>query len=720
MRWATRSLGALAVATVLLSATLPIVAGAAAPASTVPAAPSATGSATSASTVGGAGSLLTLRAQTSWVTPTAPWFTLSLGVGSNAGPAANLHVELTYYSRINDDTHMAQAINANGTPDEGVLNHFDAPVTATASGLGVVSCAVILPDTEAQAPVPTPGTLGVCPPNAHTVTLHCQPATGSCGDVYPVTVALYQQGNNSPLARFTTFLTYQEPQYSASVSKTGGALRVGVVLPVSSRPSSTLAGPTAADRRDAESLIGQIWAYRGIPLTLAANPLTVSDLAATTKGGKGPLAVKELQALETPADGDQLVSEPYVPIDPASLAGVNLTSEIGAQMVRGDDLLRLSNLHPTGGTWDATSSPVSTNNAANLATGLAATRSTRLIVTDSDLTSAGLNNLTFAQPFTLPLGHAGHVTGAGADSEIDALFTAYPRNPLLAANLLLANLEFVHFENAALTDPRGVVIEPPQFWQPPKGFLTVLLYGLTHNPALTPVNLDQFFLQVHKGGNGEPATRHLKSGSTSAASGMTPGLGRRLQTSRNDLTSLSGAAVDHPPVFATLSDLLLRTESQTFDPDQRVAALGVFTHRLDSVLGYVTLAIQGTITFTSRTAPIPVSVLSSAPFHIKVVLSLDSNKFTFPDGNTRKLTLDRPTTPVRIEARSRTSGDRLPVAVTLTTPDGQLVLARSALTVHSTSISLVGVGLTALAALVLLVWWGRTWRRGRRRGPRAA
>jgi hypothetical protein len=165
---------------------------------------------------------------------------------------------------------------------------------------------------------------------------------------------------------------------------------------------------------------------------------------------------------------------------------------------------------------------------------------------------------------------------------------------------------------------------------------------------------------------------------------------------------------------------LLRTENQTFDRDQRVAALDVFTHQLDGVLGDVSLAIQGTITFTSRTAAIPVSVLSSAPFHIKVVLSLDSDKFSFPDGDTRTLTLDRPTTPVRIQAHSRTSGDRLPVGVTLTTPDGQLVLARSTLTVHATSISLVGVALTALAALVLLVWWGRTWRRSRRRGLRAA
>jgi hypothetical protein len=48
------------------------------------------------------------------------------------------------------------------------------------------------------------------------------------------------------------------------------------------------------------------------------------------------------------------------------------------------------------------------------------------------------------------------------------------------------------------------------------------------------------------------------------------------------------------------------------------------------------------------------------------------------------------------------------------------VIARAALTVHSTSISIVGIALTVLAALVLLVWWARTWRKGRNeaaRGP---
>jgi Flp pilus assembly protein TadB len=101
------------------------------------------------------------------------------------------------------------------------------------------------------------------------------------------------------------------------------------------------------------------------------------------------------------------------------------------------------------------------------------------------------------------------------------------------------------------------------------------------------------------------------------------------------------------------------------------------------------------------------------------VVTLASDKFTFPDGNTRVLLLDRQTTSVRVTAQARTSGDRLPIDVSLRTPDGQLLITRQVLTVHSTAISFVGVALTVFAGAVLLVWWLRTWRRSRRNRLRA-
>ena len=51
--------------------------------------------------------------------------------------------------------------------------------------------------------------------------------------------------------------------------------------------------------------------------------------------------------------------------------------------------------------------------------------------------------------------------------------------------------------------------------------------------------------------------------------------------------------------------------------------------------GKVTLANERTVTFTSRRAAIPITVLSSAPYPVDVVVSLASDKFTFPDGNSQ-------------------------------------------------------------------------------------
>jgi hypothetical protein len=663
---------------------------------------------------GSSGPSLTLRAQTPWVTPASPWFSLTVGVGPGTGAVNDLRVVVTFYNRISTETGLNQAINA--VPDQGVLAHFSASVAITATGRLATTCTTVLPDDAAQAPTTVPPTSVACPVGAPTLILGCTPDEGICGGVYPVSVALYRQGVTPALARYSTFLTYQEPGLSSSVG-TGGALRVGVIMPLSAPFSPALSSPSKASLTLQEAVMGTLFTHRNIPVTLAVNPATMVSLMAD--GAKpGQRAKEQLETLTTAPGDDELIDQPYVPIDVAALAGGGLSDEITAQLLRGDSLLRQAGLHPTAGPWVDTSSSFTSASAANLGSGLQAARTDRLVLADDNLAPAGSDSLTFAQTFSLSLEHGNHVTAAEADTQLASFFDAEPDNPVLAANQLLAALEFIHFENPSLLDARGVILEPPAQWQPSTTFLNTLLGEMSGNPVLQPVTLNQFFNEVHKGGNGEPATRHLQSGS--APEKIPAGQAQRLATARVQLSSLSAAISGHPPVLTELSDLLLATENREFDRAQRTSALAIFGQHFGGELNLVSLASQATITFTSRTAAIPVSVLSSAPFPIKVVVSLESNKFNFPDGSSRTLTLDRPTTPVRIQAHSRTSGDRLPVDVTLTTPDGRLVIARADLTVRSTSISLVGVALTALAAVVLLVWWGRTWRRSRRHRPRAA
>ncbi len=183
------------------------------------------------------------------------------GWGPQPGAVGDLRVEVTFYSRIKTATELAQATNA--VPDKarplrlqrpGDRHRRRAPCAAT--------CATVLPDSKAQAPTtapPCPRTAWPARPGRPTVILGCTPDDGTCGGVYPVSVALYRQGSTTALARHTTFLTYQEPGLSSSVG-TGGALRVSLIIPLaairSRRPLATVEGlPRAAGGSDGCALL---------------------------------------------------------------------------------------------------------------------------------------------------------------------------------------------------------------------------------------------------------------------------------------------------------------------------------------------------------------------------------------------------------------------------------------------------------------------------------
>jgi Family of unknown function (DUF6049) len=637
---------------------------------------------------------LTLLSQSPFVTTSQPWFELGLGVSSSAGAPGSLRVNVTFYGRLDDFSQLQQAIS--GTPPTSVLTRLTGlPVTNGPGGPAASACVTVLPDAAAQAP---PGEPATCATSGNVVTLGCRALTGTCGDVYPVVVTLTRQGSSAAVSHFTTFLTYQEP--SGPVGE-GGALRVGVVVPVTTGAIDTLATPLVA--------------HRDVPTTLAVSPAAVTALAAS-RSHAGTHALEQLAGLTSAEQLDQ----PFVPINVAALSEAGLANEIGAQVGRGDEVLHAAGLKPSGGPWVDTTSSFSQGDQANLASGLQVAGASQLVLSDQDLAPGGLSNITFAQPFSLDLGHGSSIDAVAADSTLSNSFTAQPDDPVLGAEQLLASLSFVHFEDAYLSNHRGVVVVPPAGWRPSGTFLDVLLGGLTANPALLPETISQLFADVPIGGgpnDREPSVRHLQNGA--ASRGITRTAAQRIALDRQQLSSFADAVSGHPAEITTLSDALLATEARSLSAPGRAAALNAYARAFGATTGQVTLATERTVTFTAQRAAIPVTVLSAAPYPVHVVVTLASDKFSFPDGNTRELTLNRPTTSVRVTAQARTSGDRLPIDVTLHTPDGQLLIAHTVLTVQSTAISFVGVALTVLAGAVLVVWWIRTWRRSRRRRPRA-
>ncbi|HUE08782.1 MAG TPA: DUF6049 family protein [Acidimicrobiales bacterium] len=682
MRWGRTALCSLAVAAAVLLGSAPAASGGA-PGAVARAAADAPP--------------LTLQSQTDWVTPDQPWFNVTVGVNPSEGAATGLRVSVTYYSRVDSGSQVQQAID--GTPGGSVLGRQpDVAVTGGSQGGGLTasSCVTVLRDTRDTPP--TSG-VGACAPAMGSIDMGCTPLRGECGDVYPVGIALYRQNSTNPVARLTTFLTYQEAGAPGSIGN-GGPLNVGVVLPDSTTADTKTIAAALAENTD-------------VPTTIDVNPAGVQKSETAD-----PKATSRAMAQLGSLGNAQVLDQPYEPIDLAAMSEAKIPGEITAQTTRGDEILRAAGLRPTGGPWVDTTSSFSQGDSTDLAAGLQDAGASELVMSEGDLASAGLSNYTFAQPFTLDLGHGSTVTAIAADSSLSARFTADPNDPVLSAEQLLAGLFFVHFENAALAQARGVLIMPPANWQASKPFLHTLLGGLSGNAALKPVTLGQLF-QVPIGGNHEPAVRHLQGGP--ATHGISHAAADKIALARQQLSSYTDAISGHVPSdMVALSDTLLGTEAQGLSTSRRATALNSYERAFTAETGRISLAGQETVTFTARQASIPITVLSSAPYPVNVIVTLASDKFTFPNGNTRRLTLDRPTTSVRVTAQARTSGDRLPIEVTLHTPNGQLLLAHTVLTVHSTAISFVGVALTVLAGAVLLLWWARTWMKSRRRRLRAS
>jgi hypothetical protein len=652
-------------------------------------------------------SLVLLSQSPSWIGPSQPSLSLNLGVSPSAGSAASLTVALTFYGRVVTRSAFTQALG--GSPSQGVLLHT-SPAALADGGTRASFCTNVSPDdNDGSAPAGS-----TCPSGAPLLDLDCTAGSGSCDGVYPVVVSLERDG--TALAHLTTFLTYDEPNAS-SVPK---PLRVALVLPLqlpttftpSADGSVALQSPSKSEATSIDRVVTTVAAQPTVATTILASGQTVQALEKA--GGKaGRSAVNQLSALSqqaTGSTGDQVPAQGYVPFSASELVASGLSGEVNNQMARGHALAATNRIVTTDGTWVESDSV-----GSGLTEGLHAVDANQLVLPDSDLASVNASNLTESQPFQLDLTKNQHVNAVASDSLLSSHFVADPGNPVLAANQLLADLSFIHYENPYEDDARGEVALPPSSWTPNAPMVDAIVKGLTANPVLAPVTVNQLFAQVPAGGNNQPAQRHLATSGTGPR--FTSAFAGQIALGRTHLAGFDSAVQGHPPVLTQLGDLLLAAQASTLTGLGRLSGVNSFNQVLSGQLALIQLAIEHTITFTARTAPIPITIISKSGYTVAGHLIVASNSFTFPQGAVRPMVLERQINSVSIQAHSRTSGDHLPVVVTFRSPNGDLIIARGTVIVQSTSISLVGIVLTILAAVVLLTWWIRTYLQRRRGRP---
>ena len=623
---------------------------------------------------------MTLVSQTTTVLPGADGsgrFSVAFSRPSGDGAATvSTHLFAALTTRSGFMSAMSPSGPSNQIDETAPLALSCLPKAGSARRLTVE---VLTGSSPAPAPRSCEGSSAV-----PTWSLRCNLGGGRCSGVYPVVLEVTAGSTSRTI---TTFLTFAE---SAAVQ------------PLRAAPILTL-GPSATAGQVADVAEG----VRAAPGASAVVSLAPTAATRLTGGSVGLRSLAELAAALTAPD-HEVVRSPFVSIDPGALAVSGLSAQIPAQVTRGDRLLRRAGLRSTAGAgWIATAAVTSSTAGGVTTAGIS-----RMVIPDASLATPTSATLSWGEPFS-PAGSPG-IVALAADSILSAQMGP-GSDPVLAAERLLADLALLHLERPSLSAPLGVVLLAPDGWTPNRAFITTLLRGLVGNPLVSSATLSSLFATLAAGSNGVPGTRALASPGPSAP--WPAAQVGSLAGGQARVAALAGALTQGRHVVRRLSDGFLLAESDRLGTTGRTGALGAANGAVDAELGH--LGIGGAdITLTSLKGALPITLTKTADWSMAGVLSVHSDHLRFPRGRTRMVTLDHPTQAVRIPVVAETTGD-LTVSVTLSTPSGNLLLARQRIVVRTTQTSAAAIVLTIGAALVLLVWWIRTsMRRPRRRSRR--
>ncbi|MGH9170623.1 MAG: DUF6049 family protein [Acidimicrobiales bacterium] len=618
-----------------------------------------------------------------FVTSQAP---VSLGVKVESTlPVSRLALDLTLYSRTPYRSTLNQALSgdlSNLTPLQQASIPLSSKSLHWSSGKTVtLHLPISAPDLAAGG--------GGAGTGGTSFSLSCEPPY--CGGVYPLQVAVFNLSRGVPLQSFTTYVIVTPPSETAGTKP----LKLAWTVPLGETPALSASGAPVLDSNDISqlnSLNSVLAGATGAALTLDLFPQFVESIGDRPDAADQE-ALRELQTLA--ANGRvAIVPGTFTPTDLDSLTDSLLGGALAAQITRAREVL--GPLLPFDSTEYVANAPIS----ASALDELSEQGVTQLLMPASGAAplSSYFSGYTPTTPFLIP--HAG-VSGIASDPGLEDDLKS-TLDPALKAQRMLADLSVVYFEDTQAN--QVLALDTPLGMQLDGEFLADVIHALVTSPIVRAVSLPEAFKSVAAGSSDtSPGSRGL---SKPPAAAVLPAAA--ISTAAGSLQAYQSMLPSHPQSRKTppLSDLVLMAEGSTLTGAARSAYLNYLDGKAEAVGKYLSLPFGRVITVTSLRATIPISILSTSPVPIVARLSVSALDLGFPKGRSWDITIAPRTNIVKIAVSARTAGT-FSLVLTLSSKTGY-VMQSGDVTIQSTAISGVAVGLSAAAGLFLLVWWLRS------------
>jgi hypothetical protein len=622
---------------------------------------------------------------------------MDLAVNSPVSPS-DLAVQLTLYSDASARSEFEYALGGANLESSGFSLLDTATIDLTAKGVRQadgdllldlpVSAPGVLPATTTTPHVPSNGALLSFPPQ-------------STPGVYPLEVGLQDTQTLNTIAAFTTFVVL-------APSRSAKPLHFALVLPIGATPAFSPTGvakPSPLDEQRLEDVASAVALDPNTPVSVAIFPQFISSLekaavilphatrSQRATEGAAALALSALHQL-TSSGHVQLDSETYTATDLAAMTTPALGSEVSEQIRASLTALATAKVSVDARVFISTS-PLD----ARTATRLAGEGAADILVPDTAV--GGQDSYDWA-PFVI---EGTQVRADASDPFLASEFDSRS-SPALRADDVLADLADLYFAEP-YDPPRGVTLLAPDSWQPSTTELSVLLAGLSSDPVVEPDTVSGLFADVPPGSAEaqDMLFRTLTPGKVSATDAIS---GPAVANARAHLAALASMLPSDSGLLSRLGNDVLLSETGGLPQSARATYLAPVDGELSAKALGVSLPKDRPITMTSLTAKIPISVSSGTktPLHLDLVLTSQVGELSVSP-SIIPLTLSRSNNTVEIRVHARAAGNfRLGLAIR--TVVGNYRLASGALFIRSTAISGVAVGLTAGAAVFLLVWWTRS------------